>query len=498
MINRVTLARGFARGGLLRDILWAILLGLFASVGNSRPFIPPDDYTVLAEVPPGTRHAELAARQVAAKRLDVALPLAQLYIKQARSTGDLRYLGYAEAVLAPWIGPPTPGSAPGLIAGATTGPAWWPARGSMLGSAPGAVPAYALASAPGAAPVSSFRSAPSTALGPVAASVPALTPEAASGSTPGAAVGVAASTVRPAPGAARAPVPDAPRTSADALVLHATVLQSRHEFARALSVLEQARALRPDDPQAWLTSATVLRVLGRYEQSMAACEQVAVRADPVVAELCKQGVRGLTGDLPSAYAAISQISSHGMAAEERAWRDSELGEMAARLGKDDEAEGWFRDGLRSSPDDFYIRASYADLLLRDGRAQEALTLLKGQDALEPLLLRIAIAQKVLRHPGLQQSSARLAAAFAAEAQRGEGIHRREEARFLLDVQNDPRAALAAAEENWKVQHECDDVLVLMRAARAAGVPQAAAPAAAFVREHGMQDVRIAAVMGVQS
>jgi tetratricopeptide (TPR) repeat protein len=399
MINRVTLARGFARGGLPRDILWAILLGLFASVGNSRPFIPPNDSTVLAEVPPGTRHAELAARQVAAKRLDVALPLAQLYIRQARSSGDLRYLGYAEAVLAPWVGQSMPGAAP---------------------------------------------------------------------------------------------------ASADALVLHATVLQSRHEFLRALSVLEQARALRPDDAQAWLTSATVLRVLGRYEQSMAACEQVAVRADPVVAELCKQGVRGLTGDLPSAYAAISQISSHGMPAEERAWRDSELGEMAARLGKDDEAEGWFRDGLRSSPDDFYIRASYADLLLRDGRAQEALTLLKGQDALEPLLLRIAIAQKVLRHPGLQQSSARLAAAFAAEAQRGEGIHRREEARFLLDVQNDPRAALAAAQENWKVQHECDDVLVLMRAAHAADVPQAAAPAVAFVREHGMQDVRIAAVMGVQS
>jgi tetratricopeptide (TPR) repeat protein len=408
MVNRLTPARSSARGGLLRDILRVILLGSLASVGDARPFIPQDDSTVLAEVVPGTRHAELAARQAAAKRLDVALPLAQLYIKQARSTGDLRFLGYAEAVLAPWIGQaPTPGSAPGAA-------------------------------------------------------------------------------------------PDFAATSADALVLHATVLQSRHEFLRALGVLEQARALRPDDPQAWLTSATVLRVLGRYEQSMSACEQVAVRADPAVAELCRQGIRGLTGDLPSAYAAISQMNSQGMPAEERAWRDSELGEMAVRLGKDDEAERWFRDGLRSSPGDFYSRASYADLLLRNGRAQEALTLLKDQDTLEPLLLRIAIAQKVLRDAGLQKSSARLAAAFAAEAQRGEGIHRREEARFLLDVQNDPGAALAAAQKNWKVQHESDDVLILMRAAHAAGVPQAAAPAAAFVREHGMQDVRIAQVMGVQS
>jgi tetratricopeptide (TPR) repeat protein len=273
------------------------------------------------------------------------------------------------------------------------------------------------------------------------------------------------------------------------------VLQSRHDFLGALRVLEQARALRPDDPQAWLTSATVLRVLGRYQQSMSACEQVAARADPVVAELCRQSIRGLTGNLPSAYALISQISSRAMPAEERAWRDSELGEMAVRLGKDDEAERWFGDGLRASPGDFYIRAAYSDLLLRHGRAQDALALLKGQDTLEPLLLRIAVAQRVLGHPGLKESGARLAAAFAAEAQRGEGIHRREEARFLLDVQNDPRAALAAAQENWKVQHECDDVLVLLRAALAAGVPQAAAPAVAFVREHGMQDVRIAALMG---
>lgn len=394
MINRHIPARSCARGGLLRDVLWAIVLGSLACMADSRPFIPQDDSTVLAEVTPGTRHAELAARQVASQRLDVALPLAQLYIKQARSTGDLRFLGYAEAVLAPWI--------------------------------------------------------------------------------------------RPA------------MASADALVLHATVLQSRHEFLQALRVLEQARTLRPDDAQAWLTSATVLRVLGRYDDSLAACAQVAVRADPAVAELCKQSVRALTHDLPSAYAAISQVNSQGMPAEERAWRDSELGEMAVRLGKDDEAERWFQSGLRASPSDFYIRASYADLLLRNGRVQETLALLKGQETLEPLLLRIAIAQKILRHPGLQQSGARLAAAFAAEAQRGEGIHRREEARFLLDVQNDPRAALAAAQENWIVQHECDDVLVLMRAAHAAGAPQAALSAETFVREHGIQDVRIAAVMGVRS
>jgi predicted Zn-dependent protease len=225
---------------------------------------------------------------------------------------------------------------------------------------------------------------------------------------------------------------------------------------------------------------------------------VASHADSMVAELCTQGVRGLTGQLDSAYTAVSQINSRGMAVEARAWCDSELGEMAVRLGKDDEAERWFQNGLGSSPDDFYVRAAYADLMLRQGRAREALALLKGRETLEPLLLRIAVAQKMLRDPGLQASRARLAAAFAAEAQRGDGVHRREEARFLLDVQDDARAALVAAQENWKVQHESEDVLVLMRAARAAGVPEAAEPARAFVREHGMEDVRVAALEGGKS
>jgi tetratricopeptide (TPR) repeat protein len=235
-------------------------------------------------------------------------------------------------------------------------------------------------------------------------------------------------------------------------------------------------------------------VLGRYEQSLSACEQLAIKADPGISELCRQSVRALTGQLPEAYAAIVQINSVGLAPAERAWRDSELGEMAVRMGRDDQAEHWFTNGLEVSPDDFYIRAAYADLLLRQHRAQEALTLLKGRETLEPLLLRIAIAQKMLGDPGLSQSSARLAAAFAAEAQRGDGVHLREQARFLLDVRDDPRAALKAALENWQVQHETEDMLVLVRAAYAADEQSSATPATQFMRVHGLQDARIDAVL----
>ena len=48
--------------------------------------------------------------------------------------------------------------------------------------------------------------------------------------------------------------------------------------------------------------------------------------------------------------------------------------------------------------------------------------------------------------------------------------------------------------NWQVQHEVDDALILIRAARAAGEPSAAAPAIQFVRQHNLEDIRIAAAM----
>jgi len=386
--ERGLLRRRSMRRRLMLAAAVIAISGIGVAIGE--PYTPSNDSAILGSVPAGVRHAERNTRLMARGRIDVALPLAQLYINQARSTGDLRYLGYAEAVLGNWIGPAT--------------------------------------------------------------------------------------------------------TSAQALVLHATVLQSRHDFSQALAVLQRALAIKPDDAQAWLTVATVLRVLGRYDEAGGACEEVSRRADAAVAELCRQGLRGLTGQLASAYAQIQRISSREMPEAERAWRDSELGEMAVRLGNDAAAEHWFRNGLHSSPDDFYIRAAYADLLLRNHRPREVLALLRGRESLEPLLLRIAIAQKQLRDPGLRDSRARLSAAFAAESQRGDGVHLREEARFLLEIQDDPRAAMKAAAANWRVQREVEDVLVFLRAARAAGAPEAAAGAREFVREHVTEDVRIAPLL----
>ena len=374
------------RGRLCGLIAVSLLGAVYLPRAQASPYVPSSDSVVLAELPTGTRYTDLGARRLARGRLDVAVPLAQFYIQQSRLSGDLRYLGYAQAVLAPWVNQ------------------------------------------------------------------------------------------RPA--------------APDALVLHATVQQSRHEFSAALATLDLALLVRPNDPQALLTRATILRVLGRYREASAACEQFARSVDPRLSALCIQSLRGLNGHLDSAYAALLQLSPQGWLNAEKSWLYSELGEMAVRLGLDADAQRWFQQDLNLAPADYYVRAAYADLLLRQGRAAEALTLLQGQESFEPLLLRIAIAQKQLHDPRLALSSARLKAAFAAETQRGEAVHRREQARFLLEVEDQPKLALAAASENWAVQREPDDVLVLVAAARAAGNPAAAEPALDFVRSEGLRDARI--------
>ena len=161
----------------------------------------------------------------------------------------------------------------------------------------------------------------------------------------------------------------------DVLVLQATLQQSRHEFGASLATLDRALAVRPDDPQALLIHATVLRVLGRYPEAGAACEQFSRLVEPRLGALCIQSLRGLNGHLESAYAALTQVSPQGWLNSEKSWLYSELGEMAVRLGRDDDAERWFQQDLSLVPADFYVRAAYADLLLRQGRAR------RGADAL---------------------------------------------------------------------------------------------------------------------
>jgi Tfp pilus assembly protein PilF len=279
----------------------------------------------------------------------------------------------------------------------------------------------------------------------------------------------------------------------EVLVLRATIRQSLHDFDLALSDLDQAIRLAPDHVQALLTRAVVLTVRGRFPEARESCARLEPLSSPLVASVCRAQVDCVTGRAASAIEALRAVLSRAgqLSSDEEAWARSQLGECAARAGQLDEAQHEYQRTLQLDTNDAYARAALSDLLLDRGRAKEALAIVEGRDANDTLLLRIALAEKRLGAPQTTSHVDALAARFDASRLRGDVVHRREEARFWLDLKDSPSRALPLAVANWEVQREPADVRILLDSARAARQPRAAAAALAWLDETKLEDPFIA-------
>ena len=113
------------------------------------------------------------------------------------------------------------------------------------------------------------------------------------------------------------------------------------------------------------------------------------------------------------------------------------------------------------------------MLLERGRANEVIDRLKGRERNDALLLRLAEAYAATDDQARDRTVEALRARFAAARERGDSVHRREEARFTLRLLKRPQQALKLAQLNWQVQKEPADARILLEAARAAGNDAAA-------------------------
>ncbi|MFO1326419.1 MAG: hypothetical protein U1F56_03595 [Rubrivivax sp.] len=285
-------------------------------------------------------------------------------------------------------------------------------------------------------------------------------------------------------------------------LLRATLRQSAHEFDAALADLE-ALVNDPRLPpglaaQAGLTRAAVLQVGGRLAEADAACAALlaprfaalgAALSLPALA--CRAELRSLRGD---AAGAAQQLDTLQRQAPQDRWLALLRAEAAQRRGDAATAETAFR--LATAADaDVYAIGAFADWLLEQGRAHDALALLRqrGGDA-DALLLREAIARRRLGDTQATALRDRLAARFAAAHLRGGSLHLREEARLALELDGDAAAAWRLARRNWQLQREVADAVLLARAARAAGQPEAAAMLRAWLDDPAAADQRLARLL----
>jgi len=379
-------------------LLIALLL-LVPTVARGAPFIPAEDDVVLEQVPDARdasgRALRLLNARLAENRHDLGLAeqVARLDIGQSRKLGDPRFLGRAEAALAPW---PTDSTTP-------------------------------------------------------------------------------------------APV----------LLLRAVILQSNHDFTGSIAALQRVVIDEPASAQAWLTLAAVHQAQADYPAALRDCGQFASHTLGLAPDTCTAAVMSLTGHAPVALRALG-ISLSENAAEATALPDVALwtvtleAETAERLD-DPKVEGFYSAALAIDGTDPYLLGAWCDYLLDHERPQEVMALLSGYTRNDPLLLRLALAEKATGSARMADHINDLAARFEASRLRGDTVHRREEARFALYLEGQPQRALVLARANWDVQREPADARILLETALAAGHPEIAEPVRVWLAENGVEDRRLVAL-----
>lgn len=292
--------------------------------------------------------------------------------------------------------------------------------------------------------------------------------------------------------AALAPWWDQAQPPIDVQVLRATLRQSLHEFDAALIDLADVLRRRPEHAQARLTRAAILQVRGDYADARRDCLALVPLATPLIAYTCTCGVTSLHGQARASYDLLLRIVERDTEAEpmERQWALGVLAEIAERRGDAAAAERHYRAALRAGQDDAYLLGAYADFLLDQRRSAEVVTLLKDYTRNDGLLLRLALAEQALGAAGLETHHDQLRARFAAARERGDGLHRREEARFQLALEHDPRAALRLAQDNWSTQREPADARSVIESAIAARAPAAARPVLQWLDKRQVEDARL--------
>lgn len=354
---------------------------------QAAPYQPTSDAVVLATVPAGTR-----SRMTGPPNVQNAVAQAAADVESARTSGDPRYLGYAQSALGPW----------------------WSAKDAPL------------------------------------------------------------------------PV----------VLIRAQIHQHNHSFAAAIADLDHALTLDPRSAQARLTRAAIHQVQGNYAAAAADCRSLALLVEPLVTADCVSRLSGHSGEARGAYRKLLALRDRVDGMEPRQRREIELtlADISTRLGDAETARQHYDRALSATDADAYTLLTFADFLLDQREYRQVAALFEHYPEHADLLLRAALAARAANAANVGQLAQRLREQYAAHQRRGDFAPSRDYARFLLDIEDNSSAALDAALANWQSQREPADALIVFRAAIAAARPAAAAPVATFVRQQGLEDVRLARLL----
>jgi hypothetical protein len=288
----------------------------------------------------------------------------------------------------------------------------------------------------------------------------------------------------------------APVSNAGYWQIKGMLQQYSHNFDGALASLDKASLADPKspDPMAWRSA--IQMVQANYPKAQSECEALKPLTTPLFATGCSQYVLAHSGGAPGLQNAFDTLNAAVKAepnaqAELMLWELTRLAEMAIRLKHFDEADAFFQRALKLGVTDQFLLGAYADFLLLQKKPEAVITLLADWERSDILLLRLALAGKATNHKKAADWASNLRDRFVEAAKRGDRLHEQEAARFELDIENNPKKALALAANNYKLQKEPRDAEVLMRTALAAKDAAAAEPALTWLKQNKYEDAQLA-------
>ncbi len=282
--------------------------------------------------------------------------------------------------------------------------------------------------------------------------------------------------------------PDAPP---DVLLMRALLKQYRHAFDAALSDLGLALKAAPTRADIRTWRVAIHLVHADIEAARVDCEALSLTSQRQELRECRAWIAGHSGDAQGAYAEFRRLAALAPeSAGARRWLFAQLADNALRLGRVADAETHLRDALALPGPDHAALIALADLLLDHGRAREALVLLGAEHQSDAALLRRSLARRKLGDPGWREEAERLQERQRAARARGEALRESDEARLRLELFDQPAAALALAQSNWRIQRESADARILLEAALAAKTPQAARPVLEWLERTRVQEPRL--------
>jgi hypothetical protein len=272
----------------------------------------------------------------------------------------------------------------------------------------------------------------------------------------------------------------------------AEIAQSEHRFDAAQTELATLLTREPRNARAWLTAASIDLVRGEYRSSREACARLVLIEDPIVTGACFAAVRAATGEAGRAYEFLTRAlaAPDSLSVQLLPWLETLAAETAEALGRDDDAALHYRTALAAGPrPSVYLLAACSDFLLRVGRPEQAIALLRDAPPADPLTLRLALAERrtnALSAERLESLGFRLQLSLDGL----ETTHAREAAYFALYVLERPALALERALANWAIQREPIDARLVLEAALAAGDSEAARPVLQWLAENAVEHAEL--------